>query len=185
MASYSAQNPGANGGGYHRYKGTITINEIGVDEENNRSTVRVNFVLGRGDYSDGTSYNNNGCSWSLLVNDTTYSGTTAYNFRNGNSFTLKGNTDIVIPHNADGTKTIKVRGYISDTGTTLGSWYIPDSSGANFALTTIARNPLLGLKKSGAWLWGKVRIKISGIWRNAKKIFVKKSGVWVEDSKKG
>ena len=185
MASYSAQNPGANGGGYHRYKGTVTINETAVDDENNTSTVTFNFVLGRGDYTDGTSYNNTGCSWNLVINGNTYQGTTPYNFRSSSSFTLLGNTSLVIPHNADGTKTINVRGYISDTGTTLGSWYIPSSSGVNFALTTIARNPLLGLKKSGAWLWGKVRIKISGIWRNAKKIFVKKSGVWVEDSKKG
>ena len=185
MATFSALNPGNNGGGYHRYKGTITINETAIDTENNTSTVTFNFVLGRGDYSDGTANNSSGCSWSLVVNGTSYSGTTPYNFRNGSSFTLKASTSLVIPHNEDGSKTINVRGYISDEGTTLGSWYIPSSSGGNFALTTIARNPLLGLKRAGSWLFGKVRAKISGTWRNAKRIYTKKNGVWVEDSKKG
>lgn len=46
-------------------------------------------------------------------------------------------------------------------------------------ITTPADQATVRLKKEGSWVQGKAWIKVGGVWKKAKKVYVKKNGEWV------
>lgn len=167
------------------YKLVVNEASVGSAEENtSRVTCEMRIYRANGQYS----YIQNGrYALSVTINGVNkVSSTVTVNKSTSQPEVSVTTLSFDVPHNEDGTGTavISYVQFISSAGTS------PDTTTMtgmpkNFPLTTIARNPLLGLKRNGAWVYGKVYVKVNGAWVKAKKIFVKNSGTWKEDIKKG
>lgn len=165
----------------------LYVNEasVGNAEENySRVTCEMRIYRANGTYS----YIQNGrYSFSVTINGVNKTSPTyTVNKSTSQPEVSVGTLSFDVPHNEDGTGTASITycQFISSGGTS------PDTATMtgmpkNFPLTTIARNPLLGLKRNGAWVYGKVYVKVNGAWVKAKKIFIKNAGSWKEDIKKG
>lgn len=128
MATYDAS---LNNGG-RGFTLRLTVNQVSQSIAGNTSTVSWSLVLikGTNSYSFYTKW------WSVNIGGQTASGTiSGYDFRNYSTLTL-GSGSFVIPHNADGTKTISVSGSFDEGSNVLiGN----GTASGSLALTTIPR----------------------------------------------
>lgn len=127
-------------GGYgSKYEFKIDVSESDVSTSGNTSKVTANAYVRRTDSSSNGAYNNDGTAWSITIDGTTTSGTSAWSTKNTTAWQFLGSASKVITHNSDGSKSITISG--SHTGNSAsGSSKMGNASGSgNFALTTIPR----------------------------------------------
>lgn len=127
-------------GGYgSKYEFKIDASESDVSTSGNTSKVTANAYVRRTDSSSNGAYNNSGTAWSITIDGTTISGTSAWSTKNTTAWQFLGSASKVITHNNDGSKSITISG--SHTGNSAsGSSKMGNASGSgNFALTTIPR----------------------------------------------
>lgn len=153
---------------------STTFSESNISVENNTSSLTIHIYF-KSDYyetwfSSATLY----CTCNGVTNSKTVS------LQKGGSVSASFQFSNIL-HDEDGRKTVSWE-WNCDTGT-QGLGNISDSG--TKVLTTIARNPLVKLKTSSGYVNGKVRVKVSGAWKNAKKVYVKVNGAWKESALKG
>lgn len=127
-------------GGYgSKYEFKIDAIESDISNSGNTSKVTANAYVRRTDSSSNGAYNNSGTAWSITIDGTTTSGTSAWSTKNTTAWQFLGSASKVITHNSDGSKSITISG--SHTGNSAsGSSKMGNASGSgNFALTTIPR----------------------------------------------
>ncbi len=105
MATYKS-------GIYNKYQWYIDVSESSVDTVNNTSKVTVKYYMKK-EGNNTLSYNNYGTTATLSINGTEYK-TTGFKFdlRKSAAGTTKTimNKTVTIPHNADGSKSIRIIG---------------------------------------------------------------------------
>lgn len=162
----------------------LTVTETSVNTADNTSTVTVLAQIYRtSQYIQNLHYTTvvtiNGSAKTIGSNVNVN-----HTFSSSSPTVTIGSGTFTVAHNENGTGTATI--YVSYTNTDGVGSPASASGGAWYqSLTTIARNPLMALKKNGSWYWGKVRAKANSTWHNATKIYEKINNVWVEDSKKG
>lgn len=127
-------------GGYgNRYEFKAEASESNVSTANNTSLVSVDIYVRRTDSSSSGAYNNDGTAWSITIDGTTTTGTSAWDTRNSTDWKYLGSASKTITHNSDGSRTITISA--SHTGnSSSGSSRMGNASGSgNFTLTQIAR----------------------------------------------
>lgn len=129
MASISAT--GANG--HHTF--TLTVTEDSTSVSDNTSKCTYSFTMYGGTYD--FNWTSKSVSWGLSIGDKSFSGSFGKYDKN-TTLTISSNSNVVISHNNDGTKSINISFWISDG---IGQSYTPGNCSANgtMTLTTIAR----------------------------------------------
>lgn len=116
----------------------MTMQEISVDNANNRSLVRVWAYMHR--VSSTSVYNNDPTYGNIVVDGVQYNGqVNGYNFGSGTDFYMFNAYDIWVYHNSDGTKTV----YGSAYHDAANSPYLTTASVGSFSLvlTNIPKVP--------------------------------------------
>lgn len=110
-----------------------------ISSQNNTSLVVVDIYMRRKDVSSSGAYNNNGTAWSITIDGTTTTGTTAWDTRNTSDWQHLGWATKTVTHNTDGNKTVSISA--SHTGNSAsGSSKMGNASvSGNFTLTYIPR----------------------------------------------
>lgn len=159
--------------GLVRYYFYATVEELQVDEDNNRTQIRVRGYA-RGAYDP--QYEGHTATGQLYIDGTARGSSTAPSTL-GTDYKKIAETTYWQTHNEDGTKQITIGLSLSCSGS--GS-YLPASGTATLSpkctLTPIMRG-LMRLKVSGAWKTGKPYIKVNGAWKQGQ-AFIKKNGTW-------
>lgn len=122
-----------------KYEFKIDASESDVSTSGNTSKVTANAYVRRTDSSSNGAYNNSGTAWSITIDGTTTSGTSAWSTKNTTAWQFLGSASKVITHNNDGSKSITISG--SHTGNSAsGSSKMGNASGSGgFTLITIPR----------------------------------------------
>lgn len=116
------------------FKLQVNWHETNVDNANNKSTVVVDSakvikVLSSSPF-------NSSCATKLTINGTSFSYSGAYSLDGASEITVFSNKSVVVPHNADGTKSISIS--FSFDGL-LQNWYPNGSVSKTVSLTPIPR----------------------------------------------
>lgn len=181
-----------------------------VDDENNRSTVKVCSQFGR---LGSDSYMNNAYVYEdIYINGTKQTSRTTYLnrgtsshqtfYKNAWDYTRTNNSTsnylptgpvaystYTINHDQDGTKTITIR-VSTTTDVTPSSASV---STTTIQLTPIPRNPLIYFKmydegqepEEATWRRANAFVKVGNVWKKAKNIFVKIGGTWKKTARMG
>lgn len=154
---------------------------ISQSVENNQSIIQLKWTYvktgGTGVWDSDNSvhkvtYVSNG--------STTADWSVTFNIPTGNPIDHESG-QITITHDSDGT-------YSKNWDWSISSMYDDRAHSGTITgvtLPSIARDPLINLKVSGAWKKGKPYIKVNGAWKKASKVYVKINGAWKECSEKG
>lgn len=127
-------------GGYgSKYEFKIDASESEIATSGNTSKVTANAYVRRTDSSSNGAFNNSGTGWSIVIDGTSFSGTSTWSTKNTTAWQFLGTVSKVITHNNDGSKSITISG--SHTGNSAsGSSKMGNASGSGtFTLTTIPR----------------------------------------------
>lgn len=116
----------------------LSVSESSVNQANNTSVVKVTLKA----KSTSGSYNNTGPSGTITIDGTSYS--FSHNF-SANTTTTLATKSKTVTHNADGSKTITVKGYFK-TGVSSGNI----STSKSVTLTKINRTWTVTLNNNGA-----------------------------------
>ena len=147
--------------GYVRYYYYATVEELAVDEDNNRTQVRIRGYA-RGAYDP--QYEGHTATGQLYLDGVAVGSSTAPSTM-GTTYVKIAETTRWITHNEDGTKQITIGLSLTCSGS--GS-YLPASGIATLSpkctLTKINRG-LMRVKVNGAWKTGKPYVYVSGEWK--------------------
>lgn len=91
----------------------LMVDELSTDVETNTSN--INFSLRMTRTSSGRQFNTNPGTWTVTIDGQTFTGTYTYDFRTSTTVVLGNGFDIIVPHAASGTRTIKVSAEASDS----------------------------------------------------------------------
>ena len=159
--------------GLVRYYYYATVEELQVDEDNNRTQIRVRGYA-RGAYDP--QYEDHTATGQLYVDGTARGSSTAPSTL-GTTYKKIAETTYWQTHNEDGTKQITIGLSLTCSGS---GDYLPAAGIATLSpkctLAKINRG-LMRIKVNGAWKTGKPYIKVNGEWKLGQ-AFVKKSGTW-------
>ena len=180
---------------YYNFKLSVKLNSQSI--VNNSSNITVTLAICasfRGDaWSGGTAptfktqKNVNGGSW-VDISSTSWS--SFHSDAGGTYYTILSNT-FDIPHKDDGSAIFSLY-YVTTHGTN--GWAPPatDGSISNIIPPDIPRNASIYFKpedpedpNSDTWMKSRAYVKVSDVWRQAKRIYVKTEGTWKEDARKG
>lgn len=107
---------------------SLELSESNVNTANNTSVVTANLYY----YGNGVSWSNDPQPYSIVIDGTTYSGTSS--FSTSTSAQLLGTASKTVTHNDNGAKTVSVSASFT-TGVSLGTL----TTSRNITLTTISR----------------------------------------------
>ena len=114
---------------------------------------------------------------SITINGAKFSTSSSVDVNNGY---VVQSSQLVIPHNADGTKD-----FTATFAYKIGSDSVNCTGSHTFTLDPIPLNPLIYIKNSSSWKKGHCYVKSGGNWYKAKKIYYKTGGSWIETPLRG